>query len=160
MEDREHIMAANAQRRRPVILLVDDDPDYRMLVRDALESLGRDFEIYECVDGLDGLQFLQRDGAYSHVPTPTLVLLDLEMPRCGGQEVLRRLRADGRFKSLPVVVLTSLDDDDEEREAMQNGASSYTCKTGDVDVMWTKIETAASYWIGVHRVLPPSAMAA
>lgn len=150
----------NSSRRRPVILLVDDDPDYRMLVRDALESLERDFEIYECVDGLDGLHFIQRNGHYSDVPTPTLVLLDLEMPRCNGHEVLKRLRADRRFKSLPVVVLTSLDDDDEEREAMRNGASSYTCKTGDLDAMWNKIETAASYWLGVHRVLPPQTVAA
>lgn len=143
----------------PVILLVDDDPDYRMLVRDALESSGRAFQIFECVDGLDGIHFVRGDGEYESMPTPNLVILDLEMPRCDGHEVLKRLRADERFKTLPIVVLTSLDDDDEERRALLNGASSYTCKTGDLDQMFDKLETAASYWIKVHRRLPPSVAA-
>ncbi len=136
-----------------VILLVDDDPDYRMLVRDAIESLGRPIKVFECVDGCDGIRFLQRAGADESSPRPNLVLLDLEMPGADGHEVLVRLRADERLRDLPVVVMTGLDDDESERRAMDNGASSYTCKVQDTDDMLRRIESAAIYWTSVHRQL-------
>ncbi len=143
-----------------VILLVDDDPDYRMLVRDAIESLGRPIKVFECVDGCDGIRFLQRAGADEASPRPNLVLLDLEMPGADGHEVLVRLRADERLRDLPVVVMTGLDDDESERRAMDNGASSYTCKVQDTDDMLRRIEAAAIYWTTVHRQLSESSSAA
>ena len=143
-----------------VILLVDDDPDYRMLVRDAIESLGRPIRVYECVDGCDGIRFLKEAGAVDGSPCPNLVLLDLEMPGADGHEVLAQLRADERFRDLPVVVMTGLDDDESERRALDNGASSYTCKVRDTGDMLRRIESAAIYWTTVHRQLKPNSSAA
>ena len=143
-----------------VILLVDDDPDYRMLVRDAIESLGRPIKGFECVDGCDGIRFLQQAGAEGSAPRPNLVLLDLEMPGADGHEVLVQLRADERFRDLPVVVMTGLDDDESERRALNNGASSYTCKVQDVGDMLARIEAAAIYWTTVHRQMKEASSAA
>ncbi len=143
-----------------VILLVDDDPDYRMLVRDAIESLGRPIKVFECVDGCEGIRFLQQTGAEGGSPRPNLVLLDLEMPGADGHEVLTRLRADERFRDLPVVVMTGLDNDESERRAMENGASSYTCKVQNVGDMLGRIEAAAIYWTTVHRQLKETSSAA
>ncbi len=142
-----------------VILLVDDDPDYRMLVRDAIESLGRPIKVFECVDGCDGIRFLQRVGSDKSSPRPDLVLLDLEMPGADGHEVLVRVRADHRLRDLPVVVMTGLDDDESERRALSNGASSYTCKVRDTQDMLRRIEAAAVYWTTVHRQLPGASAA-
>ena len=143
-----------------IILLVDDDPDYRLLVRDAIESLGRPIRVLECVDGCDGIRFLQQAGTGSDSPAPNLVLLDLEMPGADGHEVLTRLRADERYRDLPVVVMTGLDDDESERRAMDNGASSYTCKVRDTEDMLRRIEAAAIYWTTVHRQLSQRSSAA
>ncbi len=136
-----------------VILLVDDDPDYRMLVRDALESLDLPVKVYECVDGCEGIRFLQRAGSGEETPRPNLVLLDLEMPGADGLEVLANLRADGRYRDLPVVVMTGVDDDDVERRALNVGASSYACKVPDTEDMLRRVEAAARYWTTVHRQL-------
>jgi len=139
--------------KEAVILLVDDDPDYRMLVRDALESLNLPVKVFECVDGCDGIRFLKRAGSGEETPRPSLVLLDLEMPGADGLEVLASLRADERYRDLPVVVMTGVDDDDTERRALDIGASSYTCKVQDTDDMLRRIEAAAVYWTTVHRQL-------
>ncbi|MCC6908486.1 MAG: response regulator [Phycisphaerales bacterium] len=143
-----------------IILLVDDDPDYRMLVRDAIESLGRPIKVFECVDGCDGIRFLQQICSDQSSPRPDLVLLDLEMPGADGHEVLIRVRADQRLRDLPVVVMTGVDDDESERRALSNGASSYTCKVQDTQDMLRRIEAAAVYWTTVHRQLPRATSAA
>lgn len=153
-------MSAPSSSRRPkssghesVILLVDDDPDYRMLVRDALESLDLPVKVYECVDGWEGIRFLKEAGSGEKPPRPHLVLLDLEMPGANGLEVLANLRADGRYRDLPVVVMTGVDDDDVERRALNVGASSYACKVPDTEDMLRRVEAAARYWTTVHRQL-------
>lgn len=148
-----------AEVSESVILLVDDDPDYRMLVRDAIESLGRPIKVFECVDGCDGIRFLQQAGTDKDAPRPNLVLLDLEMPGADGNEVLVRVRADERYRDLPIVVMTGVDDDESERRAMDNGASSYTCKVQDTGDMLRRIEAAAIYWTTVHRQLSQSSAA-
>ncbi len=147
-------------RMEAVIVLVDDDPDYRMLVRDAIESLNLPVKVYECVDGCDGIRFLKQAGAEGGAPRLSLVLLDLEMPGADGLEVLANVRADDRLRDLPVVVMTGVDDDEVQRRALETGASSYTCKVKDTEDMLRRIEAAALYWTTVHRQLSTRSSAA
>lgn len=145
---------------RPVIVLVDDDGDCRMLIRDAIESVGKDFVIYECARGRQGLDLLSEMVRTKAPATPLVVFLDLEMPDMSGQEVLSRLRAHPQGRDVPVIMLTGIDSDEQQRLAMRNGANSYTCKGRDPDMLFDNVARAATYWTSVHRWMKGNSRAA
>ncbi|BAM04272.1 response regulator [Phycisphaera mikurensis] len=96
---------------RPVVLLVDDNPDDRELARMAIASLQRPLDVVEAMDGLEALDLLRNRGADKRVsgplPRPSLILLDVNMPRLDGKQFLRELRGDERYARLPVVMFTT-----------------------------------------------------
>src|SRR5437868_6404872 len=80
------------------ILLVDDDPDCRMLIRDAIEECHVSNSVFEASNGLEALDFLKRRGAFAAAPRPGLIYLDLEMPGMNGQETLKQIKADPELR--------------------------------------------------------------
>src|SRR5262245_21784472 len=88
------------------ILLVEDSPPDVLMARVALESAKLLFDLYVVEDGEEALTFLRHEGLYANAPRPTLILLDLNLPRKDGREVLTEIKADDRLKCIPVVVLT------------------------------------------------------
>ena len=110
------------------ILLVEDNPDDLELATRALKKGGYGESIMVARDGVEALDFMFGTGAFAGRDTtaqPTVVLLDLKLPRLGGHEVLERLRKDKRTQLVPVVVLTSSDERDDIRGAYARGANSY-----------------------------------
>src|SRR5438093_346538 len=89
------------------ILLVDDNPADIRLTREALRESGFDSHIAVVNDGVEAMAFLNRSGKYSEEARPDLILLDLNMPRMNGQEVLAELKASDEFKTIPVCILTT-----------------------------------------------------
>lgn len=134
-----------------VILLVDDDEDCRMLVRDVIESSHKHVTVFECSDGVEGINFLKDHCEYDDKSRPCVVFLDLEMPHKNGLSMLQEMRQLPKLKDLPVVVLTGIDDDEQERMVMASGANSYTCKGQNADALIDRIANATCYWIQVHR---------
>ena len=133
------------------ILLVDDDPDCRLFIRDAIEDGNLCNAVYEVEDGKEALDFLCRRDGHSAAPEIGLVYLDIEMPGMSGQEVLKAIRSDKCFDNVPVVMMTGVTDDREKAEAAANGANSYTVKPHDpVEFMKTVME-ATNYWIDIHK---------
>ncbi len=133
------------------ILLVDDDEDCRMLVRDAIAQGNIDNEVYDVGSAEEALDFLHHQGAYPGSPEIGLIYLDIQMPGMNGQELLKVLRTEPAFQSVPVVMLTSLQDDREKETAAQSGANSYNVKPADpVEFTNTIIETT-KYWVRVHQ---------
>ncbi|HVL38147.1 MAG TPA: response regulator [Fimbriimonadaceae bacterium] len=134
----------------PVILLVEDNPDDERLTLRAMRQSEIPNIIVVARDGAEALEYLlgeSRQGAR----LPMLVLLDLKLPKIGGLEVLQRLREDERTKSLPVVVLTS---SDEERDIMQSynlGANSYIRKPVDFDEFIDAVRQLGLYWLMINR---------
>ena len=113
------------------ILLVEDNPDDLELATRALKKGGYGESIMVARDGVEALDFMFGTGAFAGRDTtaqPTVVLLDLKLPRLGGHEVLERLRKDKRTQLVPVVVLTSSDERDDIRGAYARGANSYIRK--------------------------------
>ena len=102
------------------ILIVEDDPDVANLATRWLEEKG--YAIQHVKDGPSAVEFLKND------PLPTLVLLDIMLPKMDGFEVLRRIRTDGRTKALPVVMVTSFSRDRDEARAREIGVSDYIVK--------------------------------
>jgi CheY-like chemotaxis protein len=116
------------------ILLVEDNPDDAELTVRAFRSASVANPVRVARDGVEALDFLFCTGAYSErkaEPSPHVVLLDLNLPRVNGLEVLRRLKADSRTRSIPVVVLTASDRDRDIDESRRLGAESYIVKPVD-----------------------------
>ncbi len=113
-----------------VILMAEDDPGHASLVRRNLRRAGVVNEVVRVEDGQEALDFIHRDGAYaSRNPAGSLiVLLDINMPRVDGVEVLRRLKADEKTKRIPVMMLTTTDDPREVERCYELGCSVYVTK--------------------------------
>jgi len=133
------------------ILLAEDNPDHALLAVEALESVhGGDVEIEVVRDGVEALERLQ-DGTR---PTPSLVLLDIQMPRADGFTVLERIKSDPRLHVLPVVMLTSSDEESDIARSYGLGSNSYVTKPIEADALFDRISRIPSYWFRVNS-LPP-----
>ena len=132
------------------ILLVDDDEDCLMFIKDAIEDGNIRNPVYEVTSGEEALDFLYRRGAHADAPQIGLVYLDIEMPGMSGLEVLKAIRGDSRFERVPVVMMTGICDDKEKREAAANGANSYAVKPHDPNEFIGTIIEVTSYWLKIH----------
>jgi len=133
------------------ILVVDDDPDCRMLIRDAIEESKVSNRVFEVSDGAEAIEFLSRRGKYADAPRPGLIYLDIEMPGMNGQETLRRVRAMPELRDIPVVMMTGVCDENQMREAAANGANSYTLKPANAEQFLNTVLASTSYWLTIHQ---------
>ncbi|HYO51397.1 response regulator [Archangium sp.] len=140
------------------ILLVEDNPDDVDLTRRAFQRAGLTQPLDVVEDGVEALDYVFARGAYAHrasEPLPALVLLDLKLPRLDGHEVLRQIRASTRTRFLPVVILTSSDEEKDLVESYSQGCNSYVRKP----VSYTEFVEAARqlgvYWLVLNRAPLP-----
>ncbi len=133
------------------ILLVDDDPDCRMLIRDAIDSSKVTNLVYEVSNGLEALEFLNRRGRYADAPKPGLIFLDVEMPSMGGQETLRAVRAMPELAETPIIMMTGVSDEAQMRQAAENGANSYTLKPASGEQFLETVRASTNYWLTIHQ---------
>ncbi len=144
------------QSARPiVILLVDDDDDDVRLTRKAFENDRVLIRLHRVEDGIQAMQFLRREGDFADAPRPDLILLDLNMPRKSGREVLKEIKEDPQLHSIPVVVLTTSDDEKDVARSYEHQANSYVTKPVDLDQFREVLKTLKDYWFSVVR-LPPA----
>jgi two-component system response regulator len=144
---------------RKVILLVEDNPDDEMLTLRALEKNNIGNEVIVAHDGAEALDYLFGRGPHEGRDTliqPTLILLDLKLPKVDGLEVLRRIRADPRTKLLPVVILTSSREGQDRLSGYQNGANSYIRKPVDFSEFMEAVRQLGLYWLVLNEQ-PPQA---
>lgn len=132
------------------ILLIEDNPDDRDLTLRALRRHLVANDIVTVPDGVEALDYLFGEGAYAGrdlSARPRLILLDLKLPKLSGLEVLSRIRADPRTRSLPVVVLTSSSEDQDIAEAYQRGANSYVRKPVVFGDFAEAVRQLGLYWL-------------
>jgi CheY-like chemotaxis protein len=131
------------------ILLVEDNPDDEQLALRAFRKSSLDHRIEVVRDGAEALEYLFYFGRFSDRKrnTPTVVLLDLKLPKVDGLEVLRQLRAEDSTRLLPVVVLTSSSQDEDIRRSYVLGANSYVRKPVDFNQFKETIERVSTYWM-------------
>lgn len=138
------------------ILLVEDSASERELTLRALKKGERVAEVFVVEDGAQALDFLFARGDYgerSGEPPPRLVLLDLMLPKVSGLEVLRQIRAGDETRTIPVVMLTSSQEDRDIAESYEAGVNSYLVKPLDFDELVSCISTTREYWLEWNR--PP-----
>jgi two-component system response regulator len=135
------------------ILLAEDNPTDAELTMRALRRNGVCSEIMWVQDGEEALQFMQRSGRYSDRTSsdPRLVLLDLKMPKVDGLEVLARLKADPKLRAIPVVIMTSSDQESDLRKSYELNANSYIVKPVDFAKFTDQVSRLGQYWVLINR---------
>ncbi|MBL8796022.1 MAG: response regulator [Planctomycetia bacterium] len=128
------------------VLLVDDDPDERELSLHALRAHGVTGHIQIATDGAEALELLFGDGV-----RPRMILLDLNMPRVDGLEVLRQVKADARTRTIPVVLLTSSQQESDLLRGYELGVNSYLVKPVDFQEYTAVVRQAGNYWLQLNR---------
>ncbi|MFQ3476962.1 response regulator [Halonotius sp. F2-221B] len=137
---------------KPVeILLAEDNPGDVVLTRKALEQGKLANNLHVTTDGVDALEFLRQDGEYEDAPRPDLILLDLNMPRKDGQEVLEELRADDELRRIPVVVLTSSESEEDIVRSYELNANAYLTKPVDFDGFVEIVNRLENFWFQVVK---------
>ncbi len=143
-------ITATDERLRPVeILLVEDSPTDALLTREALSSAKMFNRLHHVTDGVAALEFLRKETNFANAATPDLILLDLNLPKKHGREVLREIKADDALKSIPVVVLTTSQHEADVLGAYDCHANCYVVKPVDFLKFVDIINSIESFWFAV-----------
>lgn len=145
------------QKKTFVILAAEDDPDDRMLIRDALTECGLIEGLRFVEDGEELMDYLRRQGKYSEpesAPRPDLILLDLNMPKKDGYEALKEIKSDPELQDIPVVVLTVSSLEKDILQTYKMGASSYITKPVTFDGLVNTMKMLTQYWFHTVKIPP------
>ena len=137
--------------QQPVdILLVEDNPDHVELILKVLQDNNVLNQVHVVTNGEKALNFLYQREEYAEAPRPGLILLDIKLPRVDGTEVLRRIKADPKLESIPVVMLTSSVSEQEMVESYSRGANSYIIKPVGFEQFLKVIKDLKFYWLVIN----------
>jgi chemotaxis family two-component system response regulator Rcp1 len=140
----------NSKSRRQIgILLVEDSPTDVLITREAFREFKLINALYVVEDGIEALAFLNQEGKYASSPHPDLILLDWNLPRKNGPEVLAEIKADTRFKSIPVIVLTTSHAEPDIFQAYNLQANCYIVKPVRFDNFVEAMKTIREFWFSV-----------
>ena len=146
----------NANRGEPIeILLVEDSPDDADLTMDALRDGRVRNRITHVEDGVQAMACLRREGRYADAPRPDLILLDLNLPRKSGREVLAEVKQDPDLRRIPVVIMTSSDDEKDILAAYNLYVNCYVTKPVDLDQFIAVVKSIEQFWFSIVK-LPAS----
>ncbi len=137
-----------------LILLVEDDPDHEMLTIRALKKSHIANDVRVAHDGEEAIEMLFGDGEAALPAKPQVILLDLKLPKVDGLEVLRRIREDARTRMLPVVVLTSSDEESDIVRSYKLGVNSYIRKPVNFSDFATATQQLGMYWLVLNECPP------
>ena len=138
------------------ILLVEDNPGDVRLAQEALKTSKVRNNLFVVEDGVEAMAFLRKGGKYADMPRPDLILLDLNLPRKSGREVLAEVKADPVLKTIPVVILTVSRAEEDVCRAYQLHANCYVTKPLDFEQFLKITRTIEEFWLTIVR-LPPKA---
>jgi chemotaxis family two-component system response regulator Rcp1 len=134
------------------ILLIEDNPgDVRLTKEVLMEGKVRN-HLQVVGDGVEAMAFLRRENNYAEAPRPDLILLDLNLPKKDGREVLQEIKEDGQLKSIPVVVLTTSEADEDILRSYDLAANCYITKPVDLDQFIRVIKTIEAFWLTIVKL--------
>ncbi|HEX5870707.1 MAG TPA: response regulator [Longimicrobium sp.] len=148
-------MTSGRAASQPIeVLLVEDNPGDVRLTREALRDGKVHNNLSVAPDGVEALAFLRRQGKYADAPRPDVILLDLNLPKKDGREVLEEVKADPSLRSIPVVILTSSEAERDIAQAYALHANCYITKPVDLDQFITVVKSIEDFWFTIVK-LPP-----
>lgn len=129
------------------VLLVEDSPGDVRLTREALRDANVSLELHVAPDGVEAMSFLRREGAHANAPRPDLILLDLNLPRMDGREVLSLIKADDALRSIPTIILTTSEAEADIVKSYQLRANSYLSKPVELDRFENLVKSINDFWL-------------
>jgi two-component system response regulator len=135
------------------ILLVEDNPGDIGLTREAFRNCDKHIKLHVAEDGEKAMAFLYKQGKYKECPRPDLILLDLNLPKKDGREVLAEIKQDQRLKRIPVVVLTTSEADEDIIRTYDLHANCYLTKPVDLDKFLDLAQSLRNFWFGFVQLL-------
>jgi two-component system, chemotaxis family, response regulator Rcp1 len=150
------MMESNGISGQPLeVLLVEDSPGDIRLTQEALKDAKVHINLRVARDGIDAMAFLKREGEYAAAPRPDLILLDLNLPRKDGREVLKEIKENPELKSIPVVILTTSASEADILRSYLLHANCYITKPVNLDGFLTVVKSIDSFWLSIVK-LPPN----
>jgi chemotaxis family two-component system response regulator Rcp1 len=134
------------------ILLVEDSPGDVRLTREAFRDAKVHISLHVASDGIEAMAFLGREGEHANVPRPDLILLDLNLPKKDGREVLEEIKENPTLKSIPVVILTTSASEADILRSYQLYANCYITKPVDLDGFLKVVQSIDSFWLSVVKL--------
>jgi two-component system, chemotaxis family, response regulator Rcp1 len=131
-----------------LLLVEDSEPDVRLTI-EALREAKVQNRLWVCQDGVEALEFLRRRGHHADAPRPDLILLDLNLPRMDGRQVLKEIKSDDSLKRIPVVVLTTSKSEEDVLRAYELHANCYITKPVDFNRFMEVIKSIENFWLTV-----------
>jgi len=132
----------------PEVLLVDDNPADIDLMSEVLAKSKRDLHVNVVSDGAEAIAFINRQGKYAEAPSPDLIVLDLNLPRKDGREVLAELKTDLALAKIPVVIFTTSQSNSDITRCYELGANCYLRKPGNLPDFVAVVQSMADFWLG------------
>jgi chemotaxis family two-component system response regulator Rcp1 len=145
-------MTPQAHGKPIEILLVEDSPDDACLTMEALRDGKVRNRVSHVEDGEEAIHFLRRSGRHGSAPRPDLVLLDLCLPKKSGREVLEEIKQDPELRRIPVVIMTTVDDREQIREAYNRHANCYVNKPVDLDEFIGVVRSIEDFWLTIVKL--------
>lgn len=134
------------------ILLVEDNEGDILLTQEALHEIDAIRKISIAKDGKEALQFLSKSGRFMNADTPDLILLDINLPKIDGKEVLQRIKQDEQLRTIPVIILTTSSSDKDIFDTYNNHANCFITKPVDYNNFMDVIKTLESFWINTAQL--------
>jgi CheY-like chemotaxis protein len=135
------------------VLLVEDSPGDVRLTREAFREANGAVRLHVASDGVEAMEFLRQEGAYADVPRPDFILLDLNLPRMDGREVLAHIKADDDLRTIPTVILTTSEADADVLRSYELNANAYLRKPVTLEAFEKLVQSINDFWL--TKVLLP-----
>jgi CheY-like chemotaxis protein len=133
-------------------LLIEDSPGDVRLTQEAFREANEAIHLHVACDGAEGMAFLHQQGAFADVPRPDFILLDLNLPKMDGREVLSHIKKDKKLKNIPTIILTTSEAEADIVESYQLQANCYLCKPVQLDAFEALVKGINHFWLGMAKL--------
>ena len=131
----------------PQVLQVEDCPGDVRLTQESFRDANMSIQLHVACDGVEAMAFLRKEGAHVHAPRPDLILLDLNLPKMDGREVLAQIKGDERLKTIPIVILTTSEAEADILKSYQLQANCYLSKPVQLDAFQNLVKSINDFWL-------------
>ncbi len=131
----------------PQVLQVEDNPGDVRLTQESFRDANMSIQLHVASDGVEAMAFLRKEGAHVHAPRPDLILLDLNLPKMDGREVLAQIKGDERLKTIPIVILTTSEAEADILKSYQLQANCYLSKPVQLDAFQNLVKSINDFWL-------------
>jgi CheY-like chemotaxis protein len=137
------------------VLLVEDSPGDVRLTREAFRDANGSLRLHVAADGIEAMAFLRKDGVHVNAPRPDIILLDLNLPKMDGREVLVQIKADPELKTIPTVILTMSEAEGDILKSYELQANCYLTKPVQLEAFEALVKSINDFWLTKAKLPPP-----